>query len=75
MLSIEVINALVPMLQEQRKSVPAFALNWKAQAGTIFPALAQAVSQKLGKEVSSAAVEYAFREFKKLDEVSGLIVF
>ena len=75
MLSIEVINTLMPMLQEQRKAVPAFALNWKAQAATIFPALSQATSQKLGKEVSAAAVEHAFREFGKLDEASGLVLF
>ena len=74
-LSIDIITALVPMLQEQRKAVPQFALSWKAQAATVFPALAQAVSQKLNKEVSAGAVEFAFRELGKLDEVSGLIVF
>ena len=75
MLSIEIIQALVPMLQAQRKSVPQFALNWKLQAATIFPALAQAVSQQLKKEISAGAVEFAFHEFSKLDEASGLIVF
>ena len=75
MLSIEIIQTLVPMLQEQRKAVPQFALNWKLQAATIFPALAQAVSQQLKKEVSAGAVEFAFREFSKLDEASGLILF
>lgn len=75
MLSIEITQALLPMLQEQRKAVPAFALNWKNQAATIFPALAQAVSQKLGKEVSDGAVKFALREFDKLNEATGLIDF
>ena len=75
MLSTEIIQALVPMLQVQRKSVPQFALNWKLQAATIFPALAQAVSQQLKKEISAGAVEFAFHEFSKLDEASGLILF